>query len=1689
MKTKRWVDAKTISYDGDDWGDSDIDDEYENPNVDAPRTQGSNPASNPAGPWQHGESGSQQIPRFTQNSHPGRMAVSRNILATHAGSHGASLVDIPESASAAPLETSRGLPANTEDRKHESSDSFARTEPTQLDHTQAPAQKTTGFDSAPAFIRPADIYKRMEQEREKERLRKQQLSTPETGQENVVSDLNTKPLADSSRRSTEESDTGVGLPPTHTPSSSSPSHGSLPELPRLSGFEESFTGAKSGGLDLHFDHSNTKDNVGDRSDTRPSSYLASSAAIQHPSHARGALNDTPEFVNSSTSEATATSPITAPESADDSHLAQAPPIPEEPSTSNNNNDLSQVTTSVPLGSVEPSYSDMPAKEEVMIPVEDASRTADVTTTTTHLEDGMSPTPNSSSGQAQPEPTERPLAIDTSVMKIESQKSEVPIQSLEPQNSQSRNTNNDMEEPLSSLHSVPLNETLDPSGPAVPVTMQEPCQNADIPNNVSNGPTTSLGPTSFDTPSDAPNAENLPLPGSNTDTAQTSRTLISQDNAPLSAPHEKYEHGEAAFDGVVNVSPSINHIQQSDTAKGQQLQRKFSWETDLEPSIDETPRPQLPKLHMPGATVTSLPGPPQLSNDAQISGKSGNSGNSGTSPLAPTPTLSRTSSSPKTCHSLSKNRPPFVDNTIKSAEASSGSGASNAEEKPFNSNHPLHAIPQRVPDFREIMKMPLPSQRIAAFREAREAYALINTGMGDWVKVVIERHPEHSELAIQNGVVALDANFPQKVNHSRSKFPKLSSLGHHDGIGASPGHTRHGSGIPLGSMMNTQQVQAKGKDLLHSAGVLGGKAGGAAKGLFAKGRNKFRHSGGVEKVQNPSASAEQHSSVQPNAENTHPNITDNEQARQKNEVAPKVGSLRLDTVPFSLTLGNSIHKPSLTGSVASAAIAENPTNPASTNNFDISHSSGNAMNTNQVSGYQPPVFGPNTPSNSSFSQPTEGSMGIKPTYPILNAENTHSPSTTVRDSLPESSSVENAQISQSDLNARRTPISSISTLGANLVGSNDGRNQDINSNSDTNLQGNAPTYPNRISPENGAALPALSRKFSFEESRSIPSEPYNPIPSGEFHPSTISHTHRPTPSPPGVYTPQNNGDPPVPPVGFHGHPSVHPSIASYWPQSGQQNEPTNLSVHGNSYHNDLLITALPQPPHGFRQPYGQPGYPPPNDGVVFNPQPNIPTFHSHPSRPSSSAEVSKPHGSSTGLSGIFSKVNQVGKKEQTANTSPLSGQNRGHLRFRSLKLDIRSARNKNLSIGRHSSLMVGNSGAVSNAPVVPVNPPNLKGGLSKIGSLFGRTTQQSDSTPHQLQSPLTEGPISPGSSISGRFWHSNTTSPQDVSPQSPAARSKYYRPLGPGLSQVTEHPIPNSLYNGPHATPIPGQIVAPNPQYNGQHATPVPGHILAADSQYNGPRATPIPGHIVAANSQYNGPYAAPSPGHINNQNFSPAGYSSYNANFPPVPYPSATPIPGHHTHPLTTETGSPMNSMRPTVDPHTAKLHLRSRSPLSGYPDTREYDSSPSGTGDPAHKLGTFHSAVPNISRIGDQETPWNIAIPSNESNDQYRDAVNYPLPNSAVISPVNPAAADFPPPPPPKSPPGAVIPLAGEHGSIESNASRPAVPNQGRLSTQTGDTLPIDHPTNDDSSEEIIMSSTAYPGQEWQPSYVGNWD
>ncbi|KAE8355159.1 hypothetical protein BDV28DRAFT_129610 [Aspergillus coremiiformis] len=166
-----------------------------------------------------------------------------------------------------------------------------------------------------------------------------------------------------------------------------------------------------------------------------------------------------------------------------------------------------------------------------------------------------------------------------------------------------------------------------------------------------------------------------------------------------------------------------------------------------------------------------------------------------------------------------------------------------------------AAPKQLPSiesgllgFRDILEMKASDDRVRAFNKTRDQFVTIDTGLNNWLRVTSHAHPEYADV-VQRSLKQTSEE--PKPPMSRGKFSKLSSLGnlvssHQDGSSSGPGHVRRSS-APLGSMMNKQHVEQRGKDFLHTAGVFGGKAGEAAKGLFAKGKSKFK-GGGSDKVE-------------------------------------------------------------------------------------------------------------------------------------------------------------------------------------------------------------------------------------------------------------------------------------------------------------------------------------------------------------------------------------------------------------------------------------------------------------------------------------------------------------------------------------------------------------------------------------------------------------------------------------------------------------------------------------------------------------------------------------------------------------------------------------------------------------------------------------------------------------------------
>lgn len=177
---------------------------------------------------------------------------------------------------------------------------------------------------------------------------------------------------------------------------------------------------------------------------------------------------------------------------------------------------------------------------------------------------------------------------------------------------------------------------------------------------------------------------------------------------------------------------------------------------------------------------------------------------------------------------------------------------------------------KVPAFREILALKTPDERIRAYNDTREQFANLNIGLAHWLAATANSLPQHADLLASSGRPVPNIQ-GHKPSPSRSKLGGLLPTGGQagsqpylqqssepnphssvadriapdSGIGAGPGQGPSSGGSS--GKLSSQQVQAKGKDLLHTAGVFGGKANVAAKGLFSKGKSKLRAASGNEKV--------------------------------------------------------------------------------------------------------------------------------------------------------------------------------------------------------------------------------------------------------------------------------------------------------------------------------------------------------------------------------------------------------------------------------------------------------------------------------------------------------------------------------------------------------------------------------------------------------------------------------------------------------------------------------------------------------------------------------------------------------------------------------------------------------------------------------------------------------------------------
>lgn len=133
---------------------------------------------------------------------------------------------------------------------------------------------------------------------------------------------------------------------------------------------------------------------------------------------------------------------------------------------------------------------------------------------------------------------------------------------------------------------------------------------------------------------------------------------------------------------------------------------------------------------------------------------------------------------------------------------------------------------KVPSFRNIMEMGTPSERIKHYNETRLQYFAMESGLEDWLRGMLSRHPEHANPGFQHAGAA---------------------YGHQGSQRAATTATTQGGRPPANIPMPPQPYSSGG--FAHSSNQMGTKskellmaAGKAGKGLLSKGRNKLRGTG-------------------------------------------------------------------------------------------------------------------------------------------------------------------------------------------------------------------------------------------------------------------------------------------------------------------------------------------------------------------------------------------------------------------------------------------------------------------------------------------------------------------------------------------------------------------------------------------------------------------------------------------------------------------------------------------------------------------------------------------------------------------------------------------------------------------------------------------------------------------------------
>jgi hypothetical protein len=210
-------------------------------------------------------------------------------------------------------------------------------------------------------------------------------------------------------------------------------------------------------------------------------------------------------------------------------------------------------------------------------------------------------------------------------------------------------------------------------------------------------------------------------------------------------------------------------------------------------------------------------------------------------------VERVSSNPAVSASIGVPEPSTTTATDTKLPESSGIHEADKKFPTADATHP--STSDKPLGAREIATISSTSERIATYNKTRDHWATMDHGLSAWLSSAHEANPS---LATQSypqpqpqpgvarhkhtGSLAMLGKFTGSITNQDAQSP--SNTNSPTTVSASESGPGGFLSRTASHSIQTKQMQAKGKDLLHTAGVLSGKGMTSAKGLFAKGKSRF-----------------------------------------------------------------------------------------------------------------------------------------------------------------------------------------------------------------------------------------------------------------------------------------------------------------------------------------------------------------------------------------------------------------------------------------------------------------------------------------------------------------------------------------------------------------------------------------------------------------------------------------------------------------------------------------------------------------------------------------------------------------------------------------------------------------------------------------------------------------------------------